>query len=85
MLKYMIKRILFIIPSVLIVSILTFTVLSLSPGTPGQAALGVNATPEQIEAFNHSVGYDRPCPATSHPILPSHYPREVCQETRWHR
>ena len=38
MLKYMIKRILFIIPSVLIVSILTFTVLSLSPGTPGQAA-----------------------------------------------
>lgn len=62
MLKYMIKRILFIIPSVFIVSVLTFVVLSLSPGTPGQAALGVNATPEQIEAFNHSVGYDRPLP-----------------------
>ena len=62
MLKYMIKRILFIIPSVFIVSVLTFVVLSLSPGTPGQAALGINATQEQIDAFNHSVGYDRPLP-----------------------
>ncbi len=60
MLKYLIRRVLFIIPSVLIVSLLTFTVLSLSPGTPGQAALGVNATQEQIDAYNHSVGYDRP-------------------------
>lgn len=62
MLKYIVKRVLFLIPSVFIVTSLTFVVLSLTPGTPGQAALGVKGTPEQIAAFNHAVGYDRPLP-----------------------
>lgn len=62
MLRYLAKRVLFLVPSVLVVTALTFVVLSMTPGSPGQAALGVKGTPEQIEAFNHAVGYDRPLP-----------------------
>lgn len=62
MLRYIVKRVLFLIPSIFIVTALTFVILSLTPGSPGEAAFGVKGTPEQIEAFNHSVGWDRPLP-----------------------
>ena len=60
MLKFSIKRILFMIPSVIVITFLTFMIISLSPGSPGSVALGINASKEDIAAYNHEIGYDRP-------------------------
>ena len=50
MIKYILKRIVQVIPVLLGVSIIVFLMLSLSPGDPARLALGMNAKPEQIEA-----------------------------------
>ena len=60
MIKYILKRIVQVIPVLLGVSIIVFLMLSLSPGDPARLALGMNAKPEQIEAFNHENGMDQP-------------------------
>lgn len=60
MIKYILKRIVQVIPVLLGVSIIVFLMLSLSPGDPARLALGMNAKPEQIEAFNHENGLDQP-------------------------
>lgn len=60
MIKYILKRSVQVIPVLLGVSIIVFLMLSLSPGDPARLALGMNAKPEQIEAFNHENGLDQP-------------------------
>ena len=60
MLKFTVKRLLFMIPSIIVITFLTFFIMSKSAGSPGSVALGIQASPEEIAEFNHSVGYDRP-------------------------
>jgi len=60
MFKFSIKRILFMIPSVVIITFMTFAIMSMSAGSPGSVALGINASKEDIAAYNHEIGYDRP-------------------------
>ena len=60
MVKYVIKRILQMIPILIGVSIIIFLMLSFSPGDPARLALGMNAKPEQIETFNRENGLDQP-------------------------
>lgn len=60
MLKFSVKRILFMIPSIIIITFLTFTIMSMSAGSPGSVALGIGASQAEIEAYNHEIGYDRP-------------------------
>lgn len=62
MIKYVIKRILQMIPILIGVSLLVFFMLSFSPGDPARLALGMNAKPEQIETFNRENGLDQPIP-----------------------
>ena len=56
MLKYIIKRILWIIPILIGVTIVVFTIIYLSPGDPAYLALGDNATPEAVEAYRIEMG-----------------------------
>ena len=56
MLKYIIKRILWIIPILIGVTIVVFTILYFSPGDPAYLALGDNATPEAGEAYRIEMG-----------------------------
>lgn len=60
MAKYVIKRILYMIPVLLGVAFLVFTILSLTPGDPGSIILGITAKPEDIAALNAEFGYDQP-------------------------
>ena len=55
--KYVIKRLLYMIPVLLGVAFLVFTILSL---TPGAIILGITAKPEDIAALNAEFGYDQP-------------------------
>ena len=56
MLKYIIKRILWIIPILIGVTIVVFTILYFAPGDPAYLALGDNATPEAVEAYRIEMG-----------------------------
>lgn len=58
MLKYIIKRLLWIIPVLFGVAIVVFTILYFSPGDPAYLALGDNATPEAVEAYRIEMGID---------------------------
>ncbi|WP_267524679.1 ABC transporter permease [Campylobacter sp. MG1] len=60
MISYLIKRILWVIPTLFGVSLLVFSMLHLTPGEPALAILGEHATAESIEKFNKEMGLDKP-------------------------
>lgn len=60
MLSYIVKRILSLIPTLLVVSLVVFLVVYLIPGGPATAILGLEATAEDIAALNAELGFDRP-------------------------
>ena len=60
MAKYILKRILYMIPVLLGVSFLVFAILSLTPGDPGSIILGITAKPADIARLNAEFGYDKP-------------------------
>jgi peptide/nickel transport system permease protein len=59
-LKYIARRLLYVIPVLLITSIAVFLFIRALPGGPAIALLGERATPETIEAFERTQGLDRP-------------------------
>lgn len=60
MLKFIVKRTLALIPILLGVVILVFTIINAVPGDPGRRILGANATQEAVDQLNHELGVDRP-------------------------
>ncbi|WP_228389468.1 ABC transporter permease [Cumulibacter manganitolerans] len=49
-----------IVTVLLVASFATFALGAIAGTSPGAVALGSDATPEAIAAFDHNVGYDRP-------------------------
>jgi len=60
--SYVIKRILAMIPTVIIVMIVSFMLIHLIPGDPVDMMLGDEAMPEDIARLRHAMGLDRPLP-----------------------
>ena len=60
MIKFVIKRILTIIPVLLAVAIVIFTILYFSPGDPIKLQLGDNYNPEQYQEMAKELGLDQP-------------------------
>jgi peptide/nickel transport system permease protein len=60
MLAYVIRRLAFLVVSLVVAMALIFVLLRLLPGDPANALLSVNATPEQIAAARAQVGSDQP-------------------------
>jgi peptide/nickel transport system permease protein len=58
--NYAIRRLLFFLPVLLAVSLLTFFAARLVPGEPALTYLGQQARPEDIAAWNKRHGLDRP-------------------------
>lgn len=58
--KYILKRLLLLIPVVLGVTFLVFGIMNLKPGDPGRMVLGVDATEEAISAYNEKLGLNKP-------------------------
>lgn len=58
--KYVIKRLLSLIPVLFIVSIVIFMLIHLVPGDPAAMMLGEQATPAQIEALRETLGLNEP-------------------------
>ncbi len=60
MFRYILKRILWLIPILIGVTFVVFTIMYLSPGDPARSILGENATPEALEALREQMGLNRP-------------------------
>lgn len=60
MFKYIIKRLLAIIPVVLGVLFIVFSIMRMAPGDPAMAALGSHYTMEQYEAKREELGLNDP-------------------------
>lgn len=60
MYRYVIKRLLFLIPTILGVILIIFLVMNITPGDPARALLGEAAPQVDIDALNHQLGYDLP-------------------------
>ena len=60
MLSYTIQRLLGVIPVILLVTLLVFTLNALIPGDPGRLRLGERADPAQVDAWNFKRGYKAP-------------------------
>ncbi|RJS88939.1 ABC transporter permease [Candidatus Bathyarchaeota archaeon] len=60
--QYLIRRVMLIVPLLIGVSLITFTVSHLVPGDPARLAAGLHASPETVEAMRHRLGLDKPLP-----------------------
>ena len=58
--KYILKRLLYLIPVIIGVVTVSFIVIHLVPGDPVRAYLGEHATPSNIAALRHEWGLDKP-------------------------
>src|SRR4051812_12707561 len=60
MLFFVARRLLYLLPVLIAVSLLTFLIASLLPGDLAYTILGDQATPENVAALRHDMGLDQP-------------------------
>ena len=60
MTRYIARRLLAFIPTLLVVAVLVFFMIDLAPGDPVGLILGVEGTAEAQEQVRHQLGLDRP-------------------------
>src|ERR1700694_4997874 len=60
MLRFVVRRLLLLVPILVGVSLLVFIWIHLLPGSPAQALLGERATPQSIAQLNRQLGLDKP-------------------------
>ncbi len=58
--KYIAKRLLYMIPVLLGVTLIVYIIMSVAPGDPAKAILGDQATPDAIEQLREELGLDDP-------------------------
>lgn len=58
--KYILKRILLLIPVIIGISLFIFFILSVAPGDPAALILGADATEADIQAKREEMGLDKP-------------------------
>ena len=60
MIRYIVRRVLSLIPILLGIIFIIMGIMSLIPGSPGLVILGPDAPPEAVEELNAELGYDQP-------------------------
>ena len=75
MTAYIAKRLLGLLPTLLLVGFLVFLLVHLLPGDPARLAAGQDATPETVELVRKDLGLDQP--------LPQQFARFVGGVLRW--
>src|SRR5215475_7729222 len=58
--RYLIRRLVAVIPVLLVVITVIFLMIHLIPGDPASVMLGPNATPAEVEKLRHAMGLDQP-------------------------
>jgi len=62
MTQYIVRRLLLLLVSLFIISILVFLIVRLVPGDPAVIMLGQHATPERVAEVRRNLGLDQPVP-----------------------
>lgn len=62
MIRYILRRLILLVPLVFGVSVLIFLVMRLVPGDPARLALGAEATDDQVQLMRRQWGLDQPLP-----------------------
>ncbi len=62
MIRYVIRRLLLLVPMLLGLSVIDFAIARLLPGDPAALAAGPNATPEVLASVQREFGLDKPIP-----------------------
>jgi peptide/nickel transport system permease protein len=60
--SYVVRRLLYVVPVVLGVTVLCFFLIHLVPGDPARTMLGDKATPDKIAVLHRQWGLDKPLP-----------------------
>ena len=58
--KYILKRLLLLIPVVIGITLFIYVILSAAPGDPAQLILGMDASLEDLAALRAELGLDKP-------------------------
>ena len=58
--KYILKRLLWMIPVILGISFILFSILEITPGDPAVMILGESAPPDRVEALREEMGLNGP-------------------------
>ena len=58
--KYVLKRLLLIIPTILGVMFIVFGIMALTPSSPGRLILGMQAKQEAVDQLNEELGFNEP-------------------------
>jgi len=58
--QFIVKRILFLIPILIGVTLITFLITHVIPADPAQLAAGLRAGPDQVEQLRRDMGLDKP-------------------------
>lgn len=66
MLKFIGRRLLILVPTLILLSFLVFSIIRLIPGDPALVLLGPEGTPEAVAALRESLGLNKP-------ILPAYW------------
>ncbi len=56
------KKVLYLIPVLFVVTVLSFLLIKLLPGDPAVNILGTGAQPDAVKQLDHHLGLDRPLP-----------------------
>jgi len=59
---YILRRLVQVVPTILLTTVLIFLILHLVPGDPAAVLAGSDAPPEVVEALRRDMGLDRPLP-----------------------
>lgn len=62
MTAYILRRLVMLVPVILVVGVVVFALVHLTPGDPAAVMLGDRATPEQIEQLRDQLGLNDPLP-----------------------
>src|ERR671933_340973 len=60
MIRYLVRRLLLLVPILIGVSLLIFFWIRALPGSPAESLLGERATPALVKAYKHRYGLDQP-------------------------
>lgn len=62
LLRYIFERVIMIIPVLIGITVLVFTLARFAPGDPVQTSLGIDYTPEMAAEMRRELGLDKPLP-----------------------
>jgi peptide/nickel transport system permease protein len=62
MIPTLVRRLIAIVPTVIVATVVTFALVQITPGGAAEAAAGPTATPAQIAALKRQMGLDKPVP-----------------------